>query len=52
MIVFGVRMPLEETQRLVMVGDNAFHNPTVVDWLQQHRDIARAALPRRTRAQP
>ncbi len=38
-------------QQLVVVGDNAFHNPTVMDWLQQHRDIALIALPRRTGSQ-
>jgi hypothetical protein len=30
------------------VGDNAFHNPMAKEWLAQHREIARVALPRRT----
>jgi hypothetical protein len=41
----------EDTHQVVVVGDNAFHNPTVMDWLQQHRDIALIALPRRTGSQ-
>jgi hypothetical protein len=32
-------------------GDHAFHNPTAGQWLQQHREIALVAMPRRT-AQP
>ena len=43
---------LEDTQELMVIGDNAFHNPTVMNWLQQHRDIALVALPRRRGAQP
>ena len=32
----------------MVVGDNAFHNPSAGQWLQQHRQIALVALPRRT----
>lgn len=39
---------LEDAQRVWVVGDTAFHTPTSMDWLQQHRDIALVALPRRT----
>jgi len=42
---------LEDAHQLVVVGDNAFHNPTAIAWLQQHRDIALLALPRRTGTQ-
>ncbi len=31
---------LDEATGLWVMGDNAFHNPTARDWLQQHRDIA------------
>lgn len=39
---------LEDAQGLCVVGDNAFHTPTAIAWLQQHRAIGRVALPRRT----
>lgn len=39
---------LEDAPPLWVVGDNAFHNPTAAHWLQQHRQIALVALPRRT----
>ena len=39
---------LEDAQGLCVVGDNAFHNPTAIAWLQQHRAIGLVALPRRT----
>jgi hypothetical protein len=42
---------LEDAPPLWVVGDNAFHNPTTMAWLRQHRDIALIALPRRM-AQP
>lgn len=39
---------LEDAPPLVVVGDNAVHNPAAVEWLQQQRQIALVALPRRT----
>ena len=39
---------LEDAYGLCVVGDNAFHNPTAMAWLQQHREIGLVALPRRT----
>ncbi len=42
---------LEDAPSLCVVGDNAFHNPTAMAWLQQHREIALIALPRRTAGQ-
>jgi len=39
---------VEDAPPLWVVGDNAFHHPTTMTWLQQHREIALIALPRRT----
>jgi hypothetical protein len=39
---------MEDAYGLWVVGDNAFHNPMSMDWLQQQRQIALVALPRRT----
>jgi len=39
---------LEDAPPLWVVGDTAFHHPTTMAWLQQHRNIALIALPRRT----
>lgn len=42
---------LEDAHGLWVVGDNAFHNPMALEWLQQQRDIALLAMPRRTASQ-
>lgn len=39
---------LDDAAELWGVGDNAFHNPAAMAWLQQHRAIRLVALPRRT----
>lgn len=39
---------LEDAPPLLVVGDNAFHAPTAMAWLQQQRQIALVGLPRRT----
>ncbi len=39
---------VEDAHGLWVVGDHAFHQPTALDWLQQHRASALVALPRRT----
>ncbi len=39
---------LEESTGLWVLGDNAFHNPMAIAWLQQQREIAVMAVPRRT----
>jgi len=43
---------LEDSAGLWVLGDNAFHNPMAIDWLQRQREIALMALPRRTHTQP
>lgn len=39
---------LDDAHGLWIMGDNAFHNPSAIAWLQQHRESALMALPRRT----
>lgn len=38
---------LEDAAGLWVIGDNAFHDPTAIDWLQQHRHIRLTAIQRR-----
>jgi len=42
---------LEDSAGVWVRGDNAFHHPMAVDWLQQQRAIAVMAMPRRTQTQ-
>lgn len=38
---------LEEESGLWVLGDNAFHNPTSADWLEERRNITLVGMPRR-----